>query len=279
MTDGLRVGFVGLGDQGGPMARRIAESGIPTTLWARRPEALEPFADTGAGLAGSLAELAAASDVLCVCVVDDAGVEEVLVGGGGAAGSLRPGSTVVVHSTVHPDTCRRLAATLAGQDVTVVDAPVSGGGQMAAEGRLVVMVGSDDATLARIRPIVATYGDPILHMGTVGSGQIAKLVNNLAFTANLAVARQLFELAGALDVDLPALARALGTGSARTYGLELLAGLGFELAPLGPVAGPLLAKDVAIVADVARAAGAPVGQLVDVADAALRELGHPRDDR
>ena len=258
------------------MARRIIDAGVPTTLWARRPETLEPFADATAVVADSLPELAAASDVLCVCVVDDAGVEEVLLGEGGAAGALRPGSTVVVHSTVHPQTCRRLAATLSSNGVTLVDAPVSGGGHMAAEGHLVVMVGSDDATLARIRPIVETYGDPILHMGPVGSGQIAKLVNNLAFTANLAIASQLFDLAGALDIDLAALSQALSTGSARTYGLELLPALGFELAPLGSTAGPLLTKDVSIIDALARAADAPVGQLIDVADAALRELGHPR---
>jgi 3-hydroxyisobutyrate dehydrogenase-like beta-hydroxyacid dehydrogenase len=183
---------------------------------------------------------------------------------------------VVVHSTVHPETCRRLADILSPKGVTLVDAPVSGGGHMAADGRLVVMVGSDDVTLARIRPILETYGDPILHMGPVGSGQIAKLVNNLAFTANLAVAAQVFELARALGVDLAALAVALHTGSARTYALELLPAMGFELAPLGSVAGPLLSKDVSIIANVARAGDGPVGQLIDVADAALLALGHPR---
>ena len=75
-----RVGFVGLGSQGAPMARRIVEAGYPTTLWARRPETLEPFADTAATTVATPAELGAASDVLCVCVVDDAGVDEVLRG-------------------------------------------------------------------------------------------------------------------------------------------------------------------------------------------------------
>ena len=141
---------------------------------------------------------------------------------------------------------------------------------MAAEGHLVVMVGSDEPTLARIRPVLETYGDPILHMGPLGSGQIAKLVNNLAFTANLAIAKQLFDLADVLGIDLAALSEALSTGSARTYRLERSQGFfEFELAPLGPVAGALLTKDVSIIDDLARAADAPVGQLVDVADAVL----------
>ncbi len=96
-ADATRVGFVGLGSQGGPMARRIIDAGFPTTLWARRPESLEPFADTPAAVAGSLGELGAASDVLGVCVIDDAGVDEVLRGPDGAlerdGGGLRSSSS------------------------------------------------------------------------------------------------------------------------------------------------------------------------------------------
>jgi 3-hydroxyisobutyrate dehydrogenase-like beta-hydroxyacid dehydrogenase len=96
------VGFVGLGSQGGPMARRIVEAGFATTLWARRTESLEPFRDTPAKVAPSVAELGAASDVLGVCVVDDAGVDEVLRGPAGALEAMTDGSIVVIHSTVHP---------------------------------------------------------------------------------------------------------------------------------------------------------------------------------
>jgi 3-hydroxyisobutyrate dehydrogenase len=90
------------------MARRIIEAGYPTTLWARRPATLEPFAGPQARLAGTRAELGTASDVLCVCVVDDAGVGDVLRGTEGALSAMAPGSVAVVHSTVHPATCVRL---------------------------------------------------------------------------------------------------------------------------------------------------------------------------
>src|ERR1700731_2534860 len=100
-SDTLRVGFIGLGSQGGPMARRIIGAGWPVTLWARGPAALEPFADTDAKTAGSPAELAAASDLVCVCVVSDADVEAVVAGPGGVLGGLAAGGVIAVHSTVH----------------------------------------------------------------------------------------------------------------------------------------------------------------------------------
>jgi 3-hydroxyisobutyrate dehydrogenase-like beta-hydroxyacid dehydrogenase len=104
-----RVGFIGLGSQGGPMARRIIEAGYPVTLWARRPATLEPFADLPADVAASPAELGKASDLVCICVVGDADVEEVLAGEHGVLAGLGPGGMVAMHSTIHPHTCQRLA--------------------------------------------------------------------------------------------------------------------------------------------------------------------------
>src|SRR5207302_4846097 len=122
----MRIGFIGLGSQGGPMARRIVEAGYPTTLWARRPASLEPFADTAAKVAGSPAELAAASDLVCLCVVGDTDVEEVAGGENGVLAGINSGGVIAVHSTVHPKTCHQLAKKAGVQDVSVVDAPVSG---------------------------------------------------------------------------------------------------------------------------------------------------------
>ena len=101
----MHIGFIGLGSQGVPMARRIIDAGYPTTLWARRPASLEPFADTAAKVAGSPAELAAVSDLVCLCVVDDADVEQVAGAENGLLAGLKPGSVIAVHSTVHPNTC------------------------------------------------------------------------------------------------------------------------------------------------------------------------------
>ncbi len=106
----MRVGFIGLGSQGGPMARRIVEAGYDLTLWARRPESLEPYADTAAKTAQTPADLAAASDLVCICVVADDDVRQVVSGENGVLKGLQPGGGVIaIHSTVHPDTCRELA--------------------------------------------------------------------------------------------------------------------------------------------------------------------------
>ncbi|HKV19199.1 MAG TPA: NAD(P)-dependent oxidoreductase, partial [Mycobacterium sp.] len=172
----MRVGFIGLGSQGAPMARRIVEGGYDLTLWARRPATLEPFSGTAAKVAQSPAELAAVSDLVCICVVGDDDVREVLHGESGLLAGLAAGGIVAIHSTVHPDTCRKIADTAAAQGVSVIDAPVSGGAPAAEEGTLLVMVGGDEDIAERCRPVFATYADPIVHLGPLGSGQVTKML-------------------------------------------------------------------------------------------------------
>ena len=266
-----RVGFVGLGSQGAPMARRIVDAGYPTTLWARRPESLEPFGDTAAVVAVTPAELGAASDILGVCVVDDAGVDEVLRGPEGALAGMSPGSIVVIHSTVHPETCVRLQVDHPA--LHVLDAPVSGGGLKAAAGELLVMLGGPDAVVERCRPVLATFGDPILHLGPLGSGQEAKVLNNTVFAAQLALAAEVFVLAGERGLDRQAVAAILASGSGRSYAAEVVAGGGFDLEALAPFAGDLLAKDVAILVD---RAGLDDTVLLAAADRALARMGVAR---
>jgi 3-hydroxyisobutyrate dehydrogenase-like beta-hydroxyacid dehydrogenase len=268
-----RVGFVGLGSQGAPMARRIVDAGFPTTLWARRAASLDPFAGTSANVVATSAELGAASDVLCVCVVDDAGVDEVLRGPQGALASMAHGSVVVVHSTVHPGTCLRLQDDF--PQIDVVDAPVSGGGDKAAAGLLLVMVGGPEGVVTRCRPIFETYGDPVLHVGPLGAGQEAKLLNNAAFTAQLALAAEIFELAASRQLDRAALATILAAGSGRSYAAEIVAGMGFDLAVLEEVAGPLLAKDIGILVGHTGLRDSP---LLVAADAALTRMKVARRD-
>ncbi|MGW4911189.1 NAD(P)-dependent oxidoreductase [Streptomyces sp. NPDC004270] len=265
----MRVGFIGLGSQGAPMARRIVDAGYETTLWARRPATLVPFADTPAGRAASPADLAAASDLVCVCVVDDADVEEVLTGTHGVLAGLRRGGVVAVHSTVHPDTCRRLADHARTHGVALVDAPVSGGGPAAAEGRLVVMAGGESGTVAYCRPVFATYADPVVHMGPLGTGQLAKLLNNVLFTANLATAADTLALGRDLAIDPAALARVLAHGSAAGFALDRVAAAGGTLDRFAANAGPLLRKDVRLLTDVTGAAGAEADIVLTAAGAAL----------
>ena len=272
----MRVGFIGLGSQGGPMARRIVDAGYPTTLWARRPATLEPFAGTPAKVAASPAELAGQSDLVCICVLDDAGVEEVVTGDRGVLAGLAAGGTIAVHSTVHPDTCRRLAAEAGARGVRLVDATVSGGGVAAAEGRLLVMVGGDAEAVDFCRPVFATYADPIVHLGPVGAGQVTKLLNNVLFTANLATAADTLALGRALAVDPHRLAEVIAHGTANSFALGRVAAAGGTLDRIAGHAGATLRKDIRLVAALADAASAPAEVVVPAADAALALMRHPR---
>ena len=271
----MRVGFIGLGSQGGPMARRIVEGGHETTLWARRPATLEPFADTAAKIAESLAELAAASDLVCLCVVGDADIEELTDGEDGLLAAMQPGGVIAVHSTVHPNTCRDLAKRADSQGVSIVDAPVSGGGPAASEGRLLVMVGGDADVVERCRPVFETYADPVVHLGDLGSGQTTKLLNNLLFTANLGTAAAVLSLADALGVSPDRLTEVVSRSSGNSFALNALGGVG-GLERLAGLAGTLLQKDVRLVVDLADRAAAPAGAVLDAADATLTLMGHPR---
>jgi 3-hydroxyisobutyrate dehydrogenase-like beta-hydroxyacid dehydrogenase len=268
-----RVGFIGVGSQGGPMARRIVEEGFPLTLWARRPASLAPYADTAAAIAATPAELGAASDVVGICVVADADVEDVLLRDDGVLAGMARGGVIAIHATIHPDTCQRLGAIAAGRGVAVVDAPVSGGGHMAAARQLLVMVGGDDDTVARCRPVFETFGDPVIHLGPLGSGQVAKLLNNFVFTAQIAVSLDTYSFARDLGVDRAALAEVLAHGSGGSKVAGIIAAMNFDISGMAQVAAGLLRKDVGLTLDVARAAGAVAPDaLVGLTDQALAKL-------
>jgi 3-hydroxyisobutyrate dehydrogenase len=271
----VRVGFIGLGSQGGPMARRIVDDGFPLTVWGRRAESVEPFADTPATVASTPAEVGAASDIVGICVVADPDVEDVLLRADGVLAGMAPGGIIAVHSTVHPDTCRRLAVQSAERGVAVVDAPVSGGGVAAAERQLLVMAGGDDEHVARCRPVFETFADPVIHLGPLGSGQMAKLLNNLVFTAQITMALDTFSFADRLGVDRAALADVLAHGSGGSRVAAILAMSGFDTAGMRGAA-PLLRKDVDIVLDVARARGASEPDaIVGLAERTLSTLSEP----
>lgn len=272
----MRVGFIGLGSQGGPMARRIAQGGFETTLWARRQASLEPYADTPAKTASTPAELGARSDLVCLCVVGDDDVREVLDGENGVLAGLSEGGVVAIHSTVHPETCREIAEKAAAQGVSVIDAPVSGGGPAVAEGTLLVMVGGDDDVVARCRPVFETYADPIVHLGPLGAGQSTKILNNLLFSANLGSAVSTLELGESLGIPRDRLVEVLNRGSATSKAVGSISMFGGTLDGLAPIAGALLQKDVRHAANLAAEAQAAEGAVFTAADAALDAMDHSR---
>lgn len=247
---------MGLGDQGGPMARRVIDAGLPTTLWARRPESLEPFLGTTAAMAGSLRELGATSDVVATCVFDAEGTREILFGADGILAAMSPGGIIAVHSTVAPEEIVDIAGRAAEHGITVVDAPVSGGGARAAEGKLVVMAGGDPSARERCLPVFATYADQIFPVGDVGAGQRAKLINNALMAAQLGLAADAFEIGRELGLDLEGLTKVLRQGSGRSYALEVIVRSGSFEALARSQAGRTLGKDVRLLSGTA---AGPIG--------------------
>ena len=186
--NGLTVGFIGLGNQGEPIAHRIRSGGFRLHVWARRAETLEPFVATGATIEASRQELGRACNVVAVCVNFDDDVREVVIGDGdGVLSGMQPGGIIVVHSTVAPETVIELEASARAQGVTLLDAPVSGARQGAIEGTMSVIVGGDPEALAIVRPVFETFARSITLVGAIGAGQVTKLLNNNLMFANVAL--------------------------------------------------------------------------------------------
>jgi len=180
----LRVGFIGLGEMGGPMASNLAKSGYETVVYDLKADAVRAVERDGARAAASVEELADQVDVLGICVVYDWQVRELLSPGGAIVRGEHDGLVVLVHSTLAPSVVREVAATAAPAGITVLDAPVSGGHQRSVDGELSVMVGGDAHAFERCRAILSAVGTSVQHVGAVGDGQVVKLANNAMLFAN-----------------------------------------------------------------------------------------------
>jgi 3-hydroxyisobutyrate dehydrogenase len=213
-----RVGFIGLGSMGSRIVTLLAGAGFEVTLWARRPEAVEPFRTLpSVRAAETVGEVGERSEVVGVCVWAEPDVEEVVLA---VARRSAPGTVIVIHSTVSPAFCVELARQVAPRGVSIVDAPVS---TRVDVDKLVVMAGGDEAALSRCRAVLEAIGDPLLHFGTLGGGQQAKLVNNVLLAANVGLARQALTIGARLGLDHDPLATALLHGSSSTVpGMRML---------------------------------------------------------
>lgn len=227
------------------MARRIVDSGYPLLLWARRAATLVPFEGTAARSVASIAELGADAEHVGVCVVDDAGTRQIC---GELIPAMRAGSGIAIHSTVHPATVVELAAQAAARGISLLDAPVSGGGPAAASRTLTVMIGGAEAAVARARPIFETFGGLIVRVGDVGAGQMAKLVNNALMAAHVTMAHYGLAAAATLGLDRAALSEIVKASSGRSYGFEVYSRLPATSA--FNHGAKLLAKDVRLLGEV-----------------------------
>ena len=270
----MNVAFLGLGAIGWPMAKRVAEGGFPLTVWNRTTTRAREFTEkTKSSHATTVAEAARNADVVITCLPNSPEVMSLLDGDAGLLAGMRVGSTLVDCTSGEPTTSRQIAARLREKQIHFLDAPVSGGVSGAEKGALTVMVGGDPSVLERVRPVLQSFGQKIVHCGGIGAGDALKAVNNALLAVHIWSAAEglaLLKKEGvqpgvALDVINASSGRSnasmnlfpervLTRGFPRTFRLALLD------------------KDVGIAANVASADGVPAPMLQ--LTAALWKLAH-----
>ncbi len=271
----LRVGYIGLGLMGKPMARNILKAGFPLVVHNRSRAAVDELAAEGAVAAHSPAEVAAQVDVVITNLPDSPDVEAVALGENGILAAARPGLIFVDHSTIKPETARHIAEVLGAKGVQCLDAPVSGGDIGAREGTLTIMVGGPAEALETVRPVLEAEGRAITHIGEAGAGQVAKVANQIMVAAQMVAMAELLLLSQKAGVDPRRVVEAIRGGAAQCWTLDnkpqrLFAGNrapGFK--------AHMMLKDLDIVMDTARAYGMPLPSAATHAQLfrAMRELG------
>src|SRR5262245_48224461 len=252
------VGLVGLGIMGRPMAENLIRAGHPLTVFNRTRSKADALAAKGARVAPTPAEVARVAPFVIVVVTDSPDVEQVVAGPGGILEGVRPGSIVVDMSTIAPATERRLAARLRERGADLVDAPVSGGDVGARNATLAIMMGGEPASGERVRPILSCLGKSLTHCGPVGSGQIAKLANQILVGVTLLAVSEAIAFARGNGLDPETMLHAVENGAAASWQLSNLGPkiLKEDFAPGFMV--DLIQKDLRILLDAAGAAGAPL---------------------
>lgn len=276
-----RVAFLGLGVMGGPMAGHLARAGHAVTVYNRTRERAEKWVgEYGGRLAATPAEAAEGARFVFCCVGADPDVRAVTLERGGAFHSLAPGAVFVDHTTDSAAIARQLDAAARERGAGFLDAPVSGGQAGAEQGRLTVMVGGDAAAFAQAAPLLDCYARCVKHLGPAGSGQLAKMVNQICIAGVIEGLAEGLHFARAAGLDPEAVVQVISQGAAQSWQMDnrhssMLAGHydhGFAV--------QWMRKDLALALDEARRNGAqlPVAALVDQLYAEVESLGGRRWD-
>jgi 3-hydroxyisobutyrate dehydrogenase len=276
----VRVAFLGLGTMGAAMAANLAHAGFEVTGWNRTPGRAVELADLGVEMAASPADAVADSPMAVICVSDTPDVEAVLFGPDGVVAGARPGTLIIDCSTIAPSGSWGFAARLKEHELSMVDAPVSGGSEGARNATLTIFVGGDAADVERARPILAAMGKTITHVGPIGAGQAVKAVNQVILAGTYLGVAEGIVLAIKAGLDVTQVVDALGGGAAQSWVLANRSGrmldneypLGFKVA--------LHRKDLGIALDLAAQLGAtlPVSAFAAQLETGLVAGGHGDDD-
>ncbi|HEX8527705.1 NAD(P)-dependent oxidoreductase, partial [Allosphingosinicella sp.] len=271
-----RIAFLGLGVMGAPMASHLAAAGHVLTVYNRSAGKARDWVDgNGGGFARTAAEAAAGSDAVIACVGNDSDVEEVTLGPSGAFGAMRKGALFVDHTTASARLARRLADEGRVLGLLTLDAPVSGGQAGAESGKLSVMCGGSEEAMAAARPLIEAYAARIVHVGGDGSGQLTKMVNQIAIAGVLQGLAEALHFAKSAGLDTARVFEAVSGGAAQSWQMvnrwdSMNAGefdFGFAV--------NWMRKDLGLALDEARTNGAslPVAALVDQFYAEVQAMG------
>ena len=280
-TDPRKIGFIGLGLMGRPMAMNLLKAGHSLTVWNRTAARADELVAAGAKLAKSPKEVAEASDFLITIVSDPPALQEVLWGANGALSSLKPGSIYMDSSTVSPDLERKIAAACSERGVRFLDAPVTGGDWGAKKGELVFMIGGDTETLKEAEPVIAVMGKKWFLLGPHGAGQTIKLAMNLILALQIDSLAESLALVTAAGLPGEKLIEVLQASMARSGVMDVKAPnlLKGEYVPSFPLR--LMHKDIGLALDLAKqlgvvlpAATAAQGTYTAVKNAAREDLDY-----
>jgi 2-hydroxy-3-oxopropionate reductase len=276
----MKVGFIGLGAMGRPMALHLLEAGHELLVYARRAEAAQPLVDAGATRRATPAEVAAASEVVFTMVTTGADVEAVALGEGGIIHGARAGAVLVDMGTIPPDTARRIAARLAERGIEAIDAPVSGGEVGARNATLAIMAGGKAEVLARVRPLLEKLGRTLVHVGPSGAGQVAKACNQMIMVSCIEALAEAMLLAKRSGADPEKVRQALAGGSAGSRVLEVFGAKMTARDFKAGVEARLHHKDFGILLNEAVSLGAPLPVAAQVWQQlnALMAQGRGRED-
>jgi putative dehydrogenase len=259
-ADKPRIGFVGLGVMGRPMATNLVRAGYPCTVYDINPAPVAELAKLGARSAETIAEVARVSDIFITMVVNDAQMRAILFEPGGAAQALPAGATVIGMSTMSRGFVQDVAARLAQRDIAYLDAPVSGGEVGATAGQLSIMAGGPDEVLARCRAVLDVLGSNVYHVGkSVGDGQAVKMVNQLMVGVHIAVAAETLAFGERLGLDQAMLLDIIGHSAGNSWIFSNRGPRMVERAFTPPKSAlHILAKDMGYVLDAADGLGYPL---------------------
>jgi 3-hydroxyisobutyrate dehydrogenase len=261
----MKVGFIGTGTMGQPMVNNLIKQGFSVVAYDVVPAALDAAVTLGASACGSATEAAKQSDLVVTMLPSSSHVEAVYLGAGGVLEGAATGRLCVDMSTIDPAVSRRVAERLRQRGVRFIDAPVSGGVGGAEKATLAIMVGGEAADLEEARPVLAAMGANIIHVGPVGSGEVAKLCNNLIAGVAMVAVSEAFRIAEGFGVDPGILTSVIAKSSGNTWAMEY----GHPVPGMVPAAAAnrdyapgfmtdLMAKDLGLAVNAARELRVPV---------------------